>query len=206
MHEIAPLGEVSFLRIEPQVLEHELVYVLGFKGEWQFVDVGDIACANDCALFHVAEGGDLAAHLAGQRAFGAAEQDVRLDADGEHLLDGVLRGLGLELLSCGDPRDKRDVDEEGVIASQVLAHLADGFEEGQRLDVADGAADLDDADVALGGDLALGVLDLVRDMRDDLDGLAEVVAAALLRDDLLVDARPLVRLLSRESFAWVNRS
>ena len=39
-----------------------------------------------------------------------------------------------------------------------------------------------------GGDLAHGVLDLVGDVRDDLDGLAEVVAAALLGDDLLVDA------------------
>ena len=38
------------------------------------------------------------------------------------------------------------------------------------------------------GDLAHGVLDLVGDVGDDLDGLAEVVAAAFLGDDLLVDA------------------
>ena len=83
----------------------------------------------------------------GNGAVGAAEQDVGLDADGEHLLDGVLGGLGLELLRGGDPGDERDVDEAGVVAAEVLAHLADGFEEGQRFDVADGAADLDDGDV-----------------------------------------------------------
>ena len=144
--------------------------------------------AMTAALLHVAEEGDLAAHLARDGAVGAAEQDVGLDADGEHLLDGVLGGLGLQLLRGGDPGDQRDVDEDGVVAAEVLAHLADGFEEGKRLDVADGAADLDDGDVAVRGDLAHGVLDLVGDVRDDLDGLAEVVAAALLGDDLLVDA------------------
>ena len=139
-------------------------------------------------LFDVAEEGDLALELAGERAVGAAEEDVGLDADGEHLLDGVLGGLGLQLLRGGDPGDEGDVDEDGVFAAEVLAHLADGFEEGQGFDVADGAADFDDGDVAVGRDLAHGVLDLVGDVGDDLDGLAEVVAAALLGDDLLVDA------------------
>ena len=106
----------------------------------------------------------------------------------EQLFDGVLRGLGLELLRGGDPGDKGDVDETGVFAAQLLAHLADGFEEGQRLDVADGAADFDDGHVDVLRDLAHGVLDLVGDVRDDLDGLAEIVAAALLGDDLFVDA------------------
>ena len=41
--------------------------------------------------------------------------------------------------------------------------------------------------VAVGGDLAHGVLDLVGDVGDDLDGLAEVVAATLLGDDLFVN-------------------
>ena len=124
-----------------------------------------------------------------QVAVGAAEQDVGLDADGEQLLDGVLRGLGLQLLRGGDPRDQREVDKDGVFAAQFLAHLADGFKKRQRFDVADGAADLDDGDVgAVGRDLAHGVLDFVGDVGNDLDGFAEVVAAPLLQDDLLVDA------------------
>ena len=72
----------------------------------------------------------------------------------------------------------------------VLAHLADGLEERQALDVADGAADLDDDDVgiAVARDAPDPLLDLVGDVRDDLDRAAEVVAAALLGDDRLVDA------------------
>src|SRR5205085_8205485 len=76
-------------------------------------------------------------------------------------------------------------------------HLADGFEERQRLDVAHGAAYLDYGNVGrvlLGGG-AYGPLYLVRDVRDDLNGLAEVVAAPLLLDDGKIDAprRPVVR-------------
>ncbi len=62
------------------------------------------------------------------------------------------------------------------------------LEEREDLDVADGAADLGDDDV----DLVVGeaedpFLDLVGDVRDDLHGLAEVRAAPLLGEDLLVD-------------------
>ena len=72
----------------------------------------------------------------------------------------------------------------------VLAHLADRLEERQALDVADRAADLDDhhVRVAVAGHARDPLLDLVGDVRDDLDRAAEVVAAALLGDDRLVDA------------------
>ena len=130
----------------------------------------------------------LAFHLLRQEAVGAAEQDVGLDSDGEQLLDGVLGGLGFELAGGGDEGDQGDVDEERVFAAVLLAHLADGFEEGKRLDVADGAADFADDDIDIVGDLFHGGLDLVGDVGNDLDGFAEIVAAALLGDDLLVDA------------------
>ena len=42
---------------------------------------------------------------------------------------------------------QRDVQEEAVVAADVVAHLAGGLEERQRLDVADRAADLGDDDV-----------------------------------------------------------
>ena len=61
---------------------------------------------------------------------------------------------------------------------------------GRLLDVADGAAHLDDDHVrlAVAGDALDALLDLVGDVRDDLDRAAQIVAAALLGDDRLVDA------------------
>ena len=66
--------------------------------------------------------------------------------------------------------------------------LADRLEEGQALDVADRAADLDQDEVVA---LIAGedeFLDRVGDVRDDLDRRAEIVAAALLGQDVHVDA------------------
>ena len=78
---------------------------------------------------------------------------------------------------------------EDVVAPDVLAELPDRLEEGQDLDVADGAADLGDhdVDVVVGGEGEDAVLDLVGDVRDHLDGLAEIRAPAFLRQHVLVD-------------------
>ena len=60
---------------------------------------------------------------------------------------------------------------------------------GERFDVADGAADLAQEEIAILLDVRGDeLLDRVGDVGDDLDGGAEIVAAALAGDDLLVDA------------------
>ncbi len=77
--------------------------------------------------------------------------------------------------------------EHRKLVAELGAHLADRFEERQRLDVAHRATDLDQADVGATGAVADAVLDLVGDVRDDLHGAAEVVAAALLVEHVAVD-------------------
>ena len=90
--------------------------------------------------------------------------------------------VGLVLISPEPPtiRDQRQVDVDAAAAAQLDADLADRLEERQRLDVADRAADLDHADVGVAGAQADAALDLVGDVRNDLHGRAEVVAAPLL--------------------------
>jgi len=70
-------------------------------------------------------------------------------SDRAELLDRVLGGLGLHLPGGLDERQQGEVNETGVAARQFLTKLADGLEERQPLDVADGAADLhqDEVDV-----------------------------------------------------------
>ena len=100
------------------------------------------------------------------------------------------------------------MDVEDVSGARLAAELADRLEERQRLDVADRAADLADHDVAVGllGRAADAVLDLVGDVRDHLDGLAEVVALALPAQDAVPDRRPAVWFALRERFWSRKRS
>ena len=98
--------------------------------------------------------------------------------------------VGLVLISPEPPDDghQRQMHVQNLVAPELHAHLANGLEEGQRLDVADRAADFDHADIRIAGAHADAVLDFIGDVRDHLHRGAEIVAAALLGDDPFVDA------------------
>ncbi len=80
------------------------------------------------------------------------------------------------------------MDAHGLVATEVVPQLADGFDERQAFDVAYRAADLADDEVAAVGVGEREFLDRVGDVRDHLHGRAEIVAAPLLGDDVAIDA------------------
>ena len=76
---------------------------------------------------------------------------------------------------------------QNIFAAEVPSELAHRFKERQALDIADRPANLDDDQIrsfSRGEDAAF---DLVGDMRNHLHRRAEVVAAAFLLDDGVVD-------------------
>ena len=103
------------------------------------------------------------------------------------------------------------MDEAAVLLALLETHLTDGLEEGLALDVAGGAADLGNDHIGLGGrgqivDIAL---DLVGDVGDDLNGLAEVSALTLLVQHVPVDlaggeVRILVQILVDEALVMAQ--
>ena len=167
--------------------QHDPIEPFGGQHERHLVDRRDVLGGDDGFLVDVAEQGDLPLDVGVEEPIGPAEQDVGLNADRSQVAHAVLRRLGLELAGGADEGHQRQVDVDRVVAADVEAELANRLEEGHALDVADGAADLDehDIDVLAGG--ADRVLDLVGDVRNDLDGASEVVAAALLLDHREVD-------------------
>ena len=106
----------------------------------------------------------------------------------------MLRGLGFQFARRGDERHQRDVHEERVFRPQFQAQLADRFEEGKRLDIADRSANLHDDHVDVFRHFADARFDFVGDVRNHLHGFAEVIAAPLFRQDCFVDAagRPVI--------------
>ena len=124
-----------------------------------------------------------------ERALRAAHEHVRGDADAPQLVDRVLGGLCLQLARVADVGHERQVDEHAAPASHVDGELTNRLEKRQRLDVADGAADLGDDEVNVRGlgDQRDALLDLIGDVRHDLDGAPEVVTPALAPDHRVVD-------------------
>ena len=185
---VAPLGEIGLRHLQAQLVDDDVIQRLLVQQHRNLVDVVGVDRRDHRALLDVGEQRDLAALLLRQRMLAAAQQHVRLDADAAQLLDRVLGRLGLDLAGAAHDGHQREVHVDAVAAAELDAELADRLEEGQRLDVADRAADLDHAHIrALGAELD-AALDLIGDVRDHLHGGAQIVAAALLGDDPLVDA------------------
>src|SRR6516165_12369558 len=183
-----PAAEIARRRIHVQQPQDDFVHPLAGKHGGHFVDRLHVASGHDGLHVHITEQGDLLLHLLGDAALGPAEQDIRLDTDRAQLFDAVLRRLGLQFLSGGDPGDQGHVDEDTILASLFVTHLADRFQEGQRFDIAHGAADFDDHHIDVLRHALDGRLDLVGDMGNHLHRLAEIVAAAFTGDNLLIDA------------------
>src|SRR5688572_3468976 len=187
VHELLPRLGARFGERQVQQFQDDPVKSLGREHERNFVNRRDVLGGDDRLFVDVAEQRDLALDVAVEEPIGAAEQDVGLDADRPQVAHAVLRRLGLQLTGGADERDQRQMDIDRVVAADVEAELADGFEEGHALDVADRAADFDQDDVDVLGRGANRVLDLVGDVRNDLDGAAEVITTPLLLDHRKVD-------------------
>jgi hypothetical protein len=118
---------------------------------------------------------------------GAAKDDVGADTDLAQFGDALLRGFGLELLRGLDVGDEGGVDVEDVAMADFVPELADGLQEGQALNIAHGAADLGDDDVAahfLCHFVDAG-FDLVGDVGNDLHGAALVLPGAFFFEHAL---------------------
>ena len=185
---LLPRTQVELAGLQAQHLAHDVVETLVVEDQRQLVDVASVGGVDDRPGVDVAEVGDLDLQVVAERLLAAAHDEVGLDAAAAQFGHRVLRRLGLLLARRADERHERDVDVADVVPAGLLAELADRLEEREDLDVADGPADLGDDDVdVVGGDAADAPLDLVGDVRDDLHGLAEVVAATLGGEHGLVD-------------------
>ncbi len=99
----------------------------------------------------------------------------------------VLGRLGLGLAGRGDVGHQGQVHQHGALGAHFDAQLANRFEERLRLDVAHGTADFHQGHVGIAGTLDDAALDLVGDVRNDLNGGAQVITTALLAQHVLVD-------------------
>ena len=186
--QVVPHGPVHVAERQVEPAYDVGVEALAVQHLGDVVDRRRVGGGDHGLLVDVAHQRDLALDRVGDLAVGAADDGVGLDADLAQRGHGVLGGLGLQLAGRPDVGHQRDVQEEAVVAADVVADLAGGLEERQRLDVADRATDLGDHDVdVVAPHREDAVLDLVGDVRDHLDGVAEVVAAALLGDHVGVD-------------------
>ncbi len=142
---------------------------------------------NDGRFAHIAEERQFAPFFRGDFPVRAHQKDVRGNADGTQFLHGMLRRLRLEFARRRNPRHQCQMHIDGVAARQFVAELANRFEEGHRLDVADGSADFAQNEIVIVIAFEDELLDLVGNVRDHLHRGAQIVATTLFFQNVLVD-------------------
>ena len=194
---IRPLLHIGILHFhlsfQLELTGNNAMDILLEKKQRDVVDITNIVDTDNIGGRDVTEVANLAAGGLLQALSGAAEDDLGRKAEGAQVANTVLGGLGLLLL--GQNGDQTHEHEAEVFVSDAELELSEGLEEDAGFDVTDCAADLDKANVGCLSRIVDGnmshaldpVLNLVGNVRDDLDGLAEVVSLALLGDDLAVN-------------------
>ncbi len=90
----------------------------------------------------------------------------------------MLRRLGFHFAGCGHVRHQRQVHIERVLTAHFNRHLANRFEERQGFDIAYGAADFNQHHIVAFAAFKDAFFDSVGDVRNNLNGGAQIVAAA----------------------------
>src|SRR6516162_3531490 len=182
-----PAIEVWLGSIEAEMVAYLPVEPLQMVRDRNAIDGVDIERGDDPAVAQIAEQRDLLAGGRRDRTLAATQQDVGLDAEAEKFLCRMLGRFGLQLSCGGDPRHQGQMNEKNALAPELVAELADRFEEGEALDVAHRPADLAE-DKILALEIGLDeLLDRVGDVGDDLYRRAEVFAAPFAGDHRRVD-------------------
>ena len=187
VHDRLPNTQISGPGQDPELMADDLVEHLVMQHGRDLVNRIRIACLDHGLTLNVAEEGHLPLVVLGNRSIGAAQKDVGLNADLPQLLDGVLRWFGLQLTRGRNVGNQCQMHVTGVASPFLQTHLADRLQEGKRLDVANRATDLDDRQICpLRSTPDVG-LDLVGNVRNHLNCLAEILPAPFLLDHGIVD-------------------
>jgi hypothetical protein len=188
--EFSPIRQVRRFGFDAEQLTNELVEAFLMEHEGHFINrMFHVARFDDGTRRDAAKHGKFFAELLIERMFGPAKQDLGLETDLAQLGDALLGGLRLQFPRRLNIRDESDVNVDDIFRADFEDELADRFQKRQTLDVAGGAADFGDDDIGFAfiGNLANAILDFVGDVRNDLHGFAEIIAAPLFQDDAFVD-------------------
>ena len=178
----SPLGQIRLTVFQTQVVADAVGQSLVLQHHGNFIQRRRSHILNNIFFPDVAEHTDLPLHILRNFQLGTANDHVRLDADGQQFLDGVLGRLGFQLVGAGNVRHQGNMDVHGVSSAHLGHELTDRLQERCAFDIAYCTADLCDDHIRIGllADTVNTVLDLVGDVRNYLYCTAQIVAPALL--------------------------
>ena len=186
---VFPDGQIGLGRwADRKGVQNGLVHAFAIIGEGRLIDRFEILCRDHRIRTHIAEQRQLFALLLRDGAFGSADQNIGRNADRAQLFHRVLGGFRLQLARGRDIGQQREMHEQALSTGLVIGELADRLKEGQTFDIPHCAADFAQHEIHLVFADRDEILDLVCDVRNHLNGFAQVVAPALFLEHVGIDA------------------
>ena len=151
-----------------------------FHSQRSFIENFHIQIFNNTILRNITEKGNFIFNIIGQRKFGTADDNVRLNSEGLKVFDRILSRFGLHFSGAAQIRDQCYMNQHTVFAADIMLELTNRFKEWLTFNIADGAADLNDRNfrrfiLVIPVETAL---DRIGYVRNDLYGIAAEIAAA----------------------------
>eukprot|EP00123_Amoebidium_parasiticum_P022120 comp8036_c0_seq1/m.3538 comp8036_c0_seq1/g.3538 ORF comp8036_c0_seq1/g.3538 comp8036_c0_seq1/m.3538 type:complete len:449 (+) comp8036_c0_seq1:966-2312(+) len=178
-----------------QALGDDVEHVLFDQKKGHLPNTAAVVHVDHLLWGHVAEHRDLLLDVVTKHLRAAAHNNIRRQPKASQFAHTVLGGFCLLLPRGPNHRHQAHMDQQKVLVSHTELELAHGLNKRCTLNITNSASQLDDADlwllvVSIGTDLCHPldpILDLIGDVWHHLDGLAEVVTAALLLNYIPVD-------------------
>ena len=188
--------EESAPRTQPRSIAHgkshflqdSFVQSLSLHQNRHFVDSRCIDALYNGFFVYIAEKGHFLAQGVAQLMFRAEYQHIGLDTGALQLFYGVLGRFGFQFAGCCKIGYISKVYAQGVF-TQFPFQLADAFQVRKRLDVAYRTTDFGNYEIEfifVAQQLYI-TLDFIRNVRDYLNGLSQIIAAALFVDNAFID-------------------
>src|SRR3972149_1965752 len=184
-----PAPQVGPRALDIQFLNDNLVQLLTFEDKRHLIDRTHVASFNDRLGLNITEERNLLFQIQRERPLRSANQNIRLEPNLQQGFDAMLRRLCLELTRGPYVRDQSDVDIDRIPMAYTQRELPDCLKKRQAFDITDRAANLGDDDVVFpcSSNVRNAALDFIGNMRNDLNGGAEIIPFSFLGDNFIID-------------------
>ncbi|KAF5027940.1 hypothetical protein DSECCO2_664250 [anaerobic digester metagenome] len=189
IHHLLPFSHVGGGTVQTEFFDDDSVHAFGDEVQRHLINGFGVNDLDHSFLFHVAEKGNFVHHILGHILFHPAGDDIGMDSDAPQFMNTVLGRFCFCFTGSVEIGYQGTMDIEHIFRSDFPFHLANGLQERQGFDIADGAADLGDHHIGIavfaGTDDPF--FDFIGNMGNDLYGTAEVITFAFLLDHRVVD-------------------
>ncbi|SCH06300.1 Uncharacterised protein [uncultured Clostridium sp.] len=188
-HHRSPVRQIRFRTGKVQTFAGHLRQMLLLHSQRSLVEILHIQVLKHMGAGHITEQGNFVLQMVVQRMFAPADDNIRPDPHTLQILHRSLGRLGLQLAGRLNIRNQGHMNQNRVLMAHIVLELTDRLQKRLTLNIADGAAHLNDGNMGL---ILIEIavktaLNFVGNMGDNLHRASAVIAAALLVQNRPVD-------------------